>query len=305
MIKHKGSMTPPTWYWLLYLLPAVLIYVVFMAYPLLDSLRLSFFSGNPTGPKTFVGFDNFIKLFTVPENAARYWGAFKNTWVFFGIHMIVQNCLGILFAVLLTNKTMKGVNCYRTVIFVPATLAVLITGYLWKLILNPIWSESLLSKIGLEFLAQPWLGQENTALLFVALVSCWQWVGIPTMMFTAALQNIPEDLIEAGHVEGASAWIIFWKIKLPMILPVVGMVAILTFVNNFNAFDVVYAMETANGAPGYATDIIGTLFYRVGIAGQHPIGIPDTGMGAAIATITFFVLAAGVIPILRATQTKE
>lgn len=296
----QGALT-----WLPYLIPSVIIYVAFMAFPLIDSLRLSFFSGNPTGPKVFVGFENFIKLFTVPENAARYWGAFRHTWIFFAIHMLVQNCFGILFAVLLTNKTMKFSGVYRTIIFIPATLAVLITGYLWKLILNPIWSEGALSKIHLEFLAQPWLGQESTALLCVSLVSCWQWVGIPTMMFTAGLQNIPDDLIEAGHVEGAGGWTIFWKIKFPMILPVVGMVAILTFVNNFNAFDVVYAMETVNGAPGYSTDIIGTLFYRVGIAGQHPVGIPDSGMGTAIATITFLVLVAGVLPVLRATQTKS
>ena len=304
-MKQNKSFVPGVMYWIPYLLPAVLIYVLFMAFPLIDSLRLSFFSGNPTGPKVFVGFENFIKLFTDPTNATRYWGAFKNTWIFFAIHMLVQNCFGIFFAVLLTNKTMKFSGTYRTIIFIPATLAVLITGYLWKLILNPIWSETLLSKIGLEFLAKPWLGQESTALLFVSLVSCWQWVGIPAMMFTAGLQNIPDDLIEAGHVEGAGSWTIFWKIKLPMIIPVVGMVAILTFVNNFNAIDVVYAMETVNGAPGYSTDLIGTLFYRVGIAGQHPVGIPDTGMGAAIATITFFVLIVGVLPVLRATQTKE
>lgn len=305
MLKPKKSVNPSVWYWFLYLFLAFGIYTVFMAYPLIDSLRLSFFSGNPTGAKTFVGLDNFIKLFTVPENATRYWGAFKNTWYFFAIHMLVQNVLGIFFAVLLTNKTLKGVNFYRTIIFIPATLAVLITGYLWKLLLSPIWSEAMLSKIGLEILAKPWLGQESTALTFVALVSCWQWVGIPTMMFTAGLQGISDDFIEAGYVEGASEWTIFWKIKLPIIMPIVGIVSILTFVNNFNAFDVVYSMETANGAPAYSTDIIGTLFYRVGIAGQHPIGIPDTGMGSAIATITFIVLAIGVISVMRLTQSKD
>ncbi len=219
--------------------------------------------------------------------------------------MLVQNVLGILFAVILTNKSMQFRNIYRTIIFIPTTLAVLITGYLWKLILNPVWSGAVLEKMGLGFLAQPWLGKELTALPIVALVSCWQWVGIPTMMFTAALQNIPEELLEAGRVEGASAWVLFKKIKIPMILPVVGMIAILTFVNNFNAFDVVFAMENANGAPGYSTDLIGTLFYRVGIAGQHPVGIPDTGLGAAIATITFLVLCAGVIPTLYKTQSKD
>lgn len=298
-------MTLPGQYWMLYLIPALFFYVLFMAYPLLDSLKLSFFSGNPIGPRRFVGFDNFITLFTDPDKSARYWGAFGHTCIFFAIHMLVQNVLGITFAVILTEKTMQCKNLYRTIIFIPTTLAVLITGYLWKLLLNPVWSGPMLEKIGLGFMAQPWLGNEKTALPLVALVSCWQWVGIPTMMFTAALQNIPEELLEAGRIEGANSWDLFRKIKVPMILPVVGMIAILTFVNNFNAFDVVFAMENVNGAPGYSTDLIGTLFYRTGIAGQHPVGIPDTGLGAAIATITFIVLCAGVIPTLHKTQTKD
>ncbi len=292
----------PGTYWVPYLLPAFAFYVIFMAYPLLSSLVLSLFSGNPTGPKKFVGLANFITLFTDPEKSTRYWGAFGHTCVFFIIHMLVQNTLGILFAVLLTNRTMQHKKLFRTIIFIPTTLAVLITGYLWKLMLNPVWAGPMLEKIHLGFLAQPWLGNEKTALPIVALVSCWQWVGIPTMMFSAALQNIPEELIEAGRMEGADGFTIFCKIKVPMILPVIGMIAILTFVNNFNAFDVVFAMENVNGAPAYATDIIGTLFYRVGIAGQHPVGIPDTGLGAAIATITFFVLCLGVIPTLKKTQ---
>ncbi|QQO11096.1 carbohydrate ABC transporter permease [Breznakiella homolactica] len=291
--------------WLPYLLPALIFYIYFMAWPLLDSIRLSLYTGSVGLGRTFVGFQNFKNLFTVPQYYERYWGAFGHTCYFFLIHMLVQNCLGILFATLLTNKTMRGRSFYQTVIFLPVTLAVLVTGYLWKLLLNPVWSGPFLQKIGLDFLVRPWLGDRSTALTCVALVSCWQWIGIPTMMFVAALRNISDDLFEAADIEGANGWQVFWKIKLPLIKPVVGMIAILTFVNNFNAFDVVFSMTNVNGAPNYATDLIGTLFYRVGIAGQHPVGIPDSGMGAAIATITFFVLCLGVIPTLRATQGKE
>lgn len=219
--------------------------------------------------------------------------------------MGIQNCLGIFFATLLTNKTMKGRVIYQTIIFIPVTLAVLVTGYLWKLLLNPIWSGPFLEKLGFGFLIRPWLGDKATALVCVSLVSCWQWIGIPTMMFVAALRNISDDFIEAANIEGVSGARIFWRIKLPLIKPAVGMIAILTFVSNFNAFDVVSATENVNGAPNYATDLIGTLFYRVGIAGQHPVGIPDPGMGAAIAAITFFVLCLGVIPTLRATQGRD
>lgn len=295
---------PKAGYWAWYLLPALAFYVVFMAYPLLDSIRLSLYTGN-VGSRAFVGFDNFRRLFTDPELSLRFGNAFKNTTFFFVTHMLVQNVLGIIFAVLLTNSHMRGRKLYQTIIFVPTTFAVLVTGYLWKLLLNPVWSKPFLASLGLQALAKPWLGTESTALILVALVSCWQWMGIPTMMFVAALRNISEDIYEAADIDGASPWQVFWRIKLPLLKPIIGMITILTFVNNFNAFDIVYAMENANGAPGYATDLIGTLFYRLGIAGQHPIGIPDPGMGAAVATLMFFMLAAVSFLILRKTQTKE
>jgi len=291
--------------WIPYLLPALLFYVFFMAWPLLDSLRLSLYTGTAGTGRSFVGFENFRQLFTVERYAERYRGAFGHTFIFFAIHMTVQNCLGILFAVILTNRTMKWRQIYQTVIFLPTTLAVLVTGYLWKLLLNPVWSGPFLKSLNLDFLVRPWLGDRNTALICVSLVSCWQWIGIPVMMFVAALRGISEDYLEAATIEGASSSQVFWRIKLPLIKPVAGMIAILTFVNNFNAFDVVFSMQNVNGAPNYATDLIGTLFYRVGIAGQHPIGIPDPGMGAAIATITFFVLCLGVIPTLRLTQGRD
>ncbi len=302
--QRRLGTEPSPWYWLLYLLPCLLIYILFMAYPLLDSMRLSFYTGNSAKSSEFVGLQNYIQLFTDKQYSTRYWGAFGHTFYFFLIHLIFQNCLGLLFAVILTENSMKGRNFYQTVIFIPTTFAVLVTGYLWKLLLNPVWSGEILTKIGLGILAKPWLGESQTALTCVALVSCWQWMGIPTMMFVSALRNVPEDCLEVASIEGANPWQVFWKIKFPLILPVVGMIGILTFVNNFNAFDIVYAMENVNGAPNYSTDLIGTLFYRIGIAGQHPIGIPNVGMGAAIATITFLVLVVFVIPTLRATQRK-
>lgn len=271
-----------------------------MAYPLIDSIRLSFFNSGE-----FIGLDNYTRLFTDTIYAQRYFGALGNTTIFFVIHMLVQNVLGIIFAVILTQRTFKGRHFYQTIMFIPTTLAILVTGYLWKLLLNPVWSGALLTDIGLQALAQPWLGNESTALIFVSLVSCWQWVGIPTMMFVAAFNNISDDVLESADLDGATGWKTFWHIKVPIIKPVIGIVSILTFVNNFNAFDVVFAMENANGAPNYSTDLLGTLFYRVGIAGEHPIGIPDPGLGAAIASITFILLAICSIFALKFTMSKE
>lgn len=302
--RGGGSINPDGRYWVRYILPAFLVYAVFMAYPLIDSVRLSLYTGT-TGTRTFVGLANYVRLFTDSVVSVRFWNAFKNTWIFFAFHMLLQNVLGILFAVILTNRTMRGRQLYQTLIFIPCTIAVLVTGYLFKLMLNPIWAGTTLKHMGLGFLVRPWLGDTSTALPVVSLVSVWQWVGIPTMMFVAAFQGISDDLIEAASIEGASGWQQFFRIKLPLIMPVVGMIAILTFVSNFNAFDVIYSMETADGAPSYTTDLIGTLFYRYGVAGQHPVGIPEPGVGAAISTTIFAMLLCGVIPTLKLTQGKE
>lgn len=294
--------------WYLYLIPALFFYVVFMAFPLVDSIRISFFTFDAGVRKNiFVGFKNYIDLFTNREYSLRFWGAFKNTWYFFLVHMIAQNCLAVIFALLLTEKGFKGSRVYQTIIFIPVTFAVLITGYLWKLILNPQWGAFavLLKEFGLDSLIHPWLGDEHTALTAVSLVSSWQWMGIPTMMFYAALQTIPDDILEAAQIAGANMRQRIFKIKLPLILPIIGIVSILTFVNNFNAFDVIFAMENANGAPQYGTDIMGTLFYRIGIAGQHPVGIPNPGLGSAIATVTFLMLLVGALVVVRLTRSKS
>ena len=290
-VKNRQKIT-----WLLFLLPAVAMYLVFMAGPLFDSLRLSLYQGKGYDPTTFVGLQNYRDLFTNPLWREKLFNAFTNTCIFFGIHMLVQNTLGLLFANLLSAE-FKGRNFFRTVIFAPATLSVLVTGFLWTLILNPNWGavNKTLIAVGLREYALPWLGRENLALPIISLTSVWQWVGMPTVMFLAGLMGISDELLEAARIDGASEWNIFWKIKFPLLKPVIGVVAILTFVDNFNAFDVIYAMAGAKGEPAYSTDLLATLFYRTGIAGEHPVGIPNMGMGAAIATMTFAILMAGVL----------
>lgn len=114
------------------------------------------------------------------------------------------------------------------------------------------------------------------------------------MMFLAGFLRVPDELVEAARVDGANAWQIWFRIKLPLLKPIIGIVTILTFIGNFNAFDVVYAMMGANGPPQYSTDIMGTFFYRAAIAGEHPVARSDMGIGAAVATITFLILMVGV-----------
>ncbi len=292
--------------WITFLIPALAIYILFMALPLLGSIRLSFYTGVGIIPKTFVGLANFQALINHPVWSERLANALRNTFVLFLIHMGVQNTLGLLFAVLLTNK-IRGRNIYRTIIFLPATLSVLVIGFLWRLILNPQWGAlpMLLEAVGLKAWVHPWMGDTRYALIVISLVSSWQWVGLPTMMYLAALLGIPEEYDEAARVDGASSWKTFWLIKFPLLAPIIGIVSVLTFIGNFSAFDIVYAMATARGDPDFSTDIMGSMFYRTGIGGEVLSGHMDAGMGAAIAVVIFVVLLVGVVAWLYFSRRQE
>jgi raffinose/stachyose/melibiose transport system permease protein len=281
--------------WLVFIIPALFIYFSFLAFPLFNSIRLSLYTGSGIVPDTFVGFDNFQRLIFDDFWNYHLSNAFRNTIVFFLIHMGVQNTLGLLFAVLLTSR-IRGAVLFRTIIFLPATLSVLVIGFLWKLILNPRWGmfNQGLEIIGLGEFAKPWLGEPKFALIVISLVSCWQWIGLPTMLYLAALISIPYELDEAARVDGASGWQTFWTIKLPLIVPTIGLVSILTFIGNFSAFDIIFSMASSRGDPQYSTDIMGSFFYRIGIGGELFTGRMDAGMGAAIATIIFVILVIGV-----------
>ncbi|MCS7324696.1 MAG: sugar ABC transporter permease [Thermoflexales bacterium] len=265
-----------------------------MTYPLLDSLRLSLYAIEPTGVERFVGLKNYIDLLTSPDYAPRFWGALRNNIVFFVIHMVVQNSIGLLLATLLTTKG-RGRTFYRTVIFMPTVLSFVIVGFIWNLILSPLWgvTEGVLKSIGLGHLFRPWLGLESSALITISLISVWQFVGIPMVLFYAALIGIPEEVIEAARVDGATSWQIFWRIKFPLILPTVGVVGILTFVGNFNAFDLVYTIKGALAGPNFSTDLMGTLFYRTFFGQQLQLGNPT--LGAAVAGMMFIIILSGVL----------
>ncbi|AFZ68019.1 carbohydrate ABC transporter permease [Deinococcus peraridilitoris] len=286
-----------------FLLPALAIYTLFMIYPLLNSLWLSLNNKSAAGDTVFVGLANYVRLFTAPEFAGTFWNALKNNVIFFAVHMVAQNPIGLLLAVLLTRRLI-GTAIYRTVIFVPTVLSVVIVGFAWKLILNPAWgvAPSLLGSVGLESLFQPWLGLESTSLITLALISVWQNIGIPMMLFLAALLRIPEEFYEAARVDGASAWRIFWQIQLPLILPTLGIVSVLTFVGNFNAFDLIYATQGALAGPNFASDILGTFFYRTFFGFQLQPG--DPFMGAAVAGVMLLVILIGVLAYLIGWQRR-
>jgi raffinose/stachyose/melibiose transport system permease protein len=288
---------------LVFLAPAVLIYTAFMIYPLVDSLWLSMNNKGATGGPHFVGPANYQALFSEEKWANPFWNALRNNALFFLIHMVVQNPVGLLLAVLLGTR-IRGAWIYRTIIFTPTILSVVIIGFVWKLILNPAWgiSRSILQSIGMVSLDSPWLGLESTALITLSLISVWQNVGIPMMLFLAALIRIPEEFLEAARVDGAGTWKIFWGIQFPLILPTVGIVSVLTFVGNFNAFELIYATQGALAGPNFASDILGTFFFRTFFGYQ--LQPADPYMGSAVAGTMLVIILAGVLVYLFGWQRR-
>ncbi|MDT3381059.1 sugar ABC transporter permease [Labrys neptuniae] len=291
------------WHIPVFLAPAVIIYTLVMILPLIGTLQLSLFR-TVDGVSNFAGLDNFRTLFGDPRWASSFWNALRNNCWFFLIHMVVQNPIGVVLAALLSHPKLRFAAFYRTAIFIPTVLSFVIVGFVWKLILSPLWgvAPSMLDLIGLKSWFTPLLGKEAYALTTLGLVSVWQFVGIPMMLIYAALLSIPDEVIEAAEMDGITGIAQFWKIKLPLILPSIGIISILTFVGNFNAFDLIYSAQGALAGPNYATDILGTFLYRTFFGFQLQLGDPN--MGATIASMMFFIILAGVCVYLFAIQTR-
>lgn len=292
------------WHLIFFLAPALIIYTVFSAYPLFDTLRLSFFTDSESGERSFAGLSNFVTLLGNAVWSEAFWNAMWNNTQFFLIHLLVQNPIGLGLAALLSLKGLGGARTYRTLIFLPTLLSVVIIGFIWQLILSPLWgvSENFLYALGLGHYFDAWLGKESSALITLSLISVWQFIGIPMMLIYASLLSIPDELLEAAKVDGASPFRIFWRIKVPLILPTLGLVTILTFVGNFNTFELVYAVKGALAGPDYSTDIMGTFFYRTFFGYQSQLG--SATMGATVATMMFLVILTGVMAYFYLVQRR-
>ena len=274
-----------------------------MIVPLFETLRLSLFT-SVDNHVMFSGLANFRALFFDERWSHGFWNALRNNAYFFVVIELLQNPIGVGLAALLALPRLRGGSIYRTAIFVPTLLSFVIVGFGWKLILSPLWgvAPSLLGAVGLKSLFAPYLGREGSALTTLALISVWQYVGVPMMLCYAALISIPDEIIDAAEVDGIVGLEQFFRIKLPLIWPTIGVISILTFVGNFNAFDLIYVTQGALAGPNYSTDILGTLLYRTFFGYQLQLGDPN--MGAAVATMMFLIILTGVCGYLFMVQRR-
>ncbi len=285
--KGAGRAAPPWPTLVMFIAPAFVVYTVFMIYPLAQALFFSLFEWKGTARGGFIGLDNFRELlsrFPIDEQLPR---DLRHNVVFFVGTMAIQVSLGLLLAVLLQKKR-RGKQFLRTTYVLPFMVSPLVVGYVWGLILNPTFGplNHLLDSAGLGSWARPWLGDPTTAFPVVILVNAWFWVGFPMLLFAAGLAAIPEAYSEAARVDGANSWQVFRHVTFPQLTPVFGTVTILTFIQSFNVFGLVWALGGVDGGPAGATDVLGLLFYRTAFRG----GVDAFGVASALAVIMFAVI---------------
>lgn len=287
-MSRRRTAALPTPVALLFLLPAAVLFGVFVLYPMATALTYSLFSWRGTAQEAFVGLDNFVALFTTEPYRTELPRAFGHNALLFGGAMVAQNSVGLLLAVLLHQRE-RFRRLFQVLFTMPYLVSPLVVGYLWSLLLSPLFGpvNALLRAVGLDAVAQPWLGDPDTALWVVVLVTAWQWVGFPLLVYGAALGALDPSTQEAAMLDGAGAAQRFWHVTLPLLTPVIGTVSVLTFIFSMEAFPIPYALGGSSGSPAGATDVMSLLFYRTAFRSGASNAI---GISSAVAIVLFLVI---------------
>jgi raffinose/stachyose/melibiose transport system permease protein len=275
-------------------LPALAVYFIFLVYPALQSLWFSLTDWDGlSATYNFVGADNYLSMWKDPVVIQ----AVINNIIWTVVTIVIPVAIGLILAVLLNGKV-RAKPVIRLIFYTPAVLPLVAVASIWGWLYNPQYGaiNTALRAIGLDGLAQPWLGQDSTALAAVMVPAIWLRVGFPMLLYLAALQGISADMYEAATVDGATRWQQFWHITMPSLRPTHYIVIALSLIDSFKVFDLVYAMTY--GGPGTATQVMGTWMYF------NVFQYYQAGYGTAIAVVITVVAIAVSIPYVR-SQTKE
>lgn len=244
----------------LFVAPALLFLAVFMAYPLAETIIKSFYAYDLTSPiQRFIGFANYERLLTDPV----FHIAAKNAVLFVVLSVIVQIPVGlVLAAVLDRGVTRRSSLVFRTIIFAPLVLSIVAVGLLWQLILDPLvgLANAVVKTVGLTPPPLGWLGDPTIAIYVVMGVAFWQYIGFVTLLLTAGLQRIPEELYEAATLDGAGPFTCFWNITVPLLRNALIITTLLTMIGALRVFDFVYVLT--GGGPGDATQVPAMMIYK-------------------------------------------
>lgn len=252
---NKRYLTP-----LLFILPALVLMVPFVIYPIIKTILLSFYS--PDGQ--FVGFENYLKVLTGPEiiNLDRFpastppWGALIHNLVWIIIHLPVTIFLGLSLALLLRREEVKGSSIIKSIIFLGMVIPMIVGGLIIRFMFEKGAGimPTLFKVIGIENLNKTWTAYPDTALFSLIIGSIWLWTGFSMIMYSAGLAAIPKEYFEAAIVDGATPLQTFFYVTFPLLKPVTVVIAAMTLLWELKIFDIVYV--ATNGGPGGASTVL-------------------------------------------------
>lgn len=260
---------------LLFVAPALFLYIAVVPYPLLKSIEYSFFRWNIVGTPQYIGLQNFVRLFTSDYVFST---ALLNTALFTIGSIVMQIPLAFLLAVSLSKSTRLN-RFFKSAYFLPCTISGAAVSLLWQFIYHPNMGilNSFLSAIGLESLTRTWLAEPQFALWAVVVSISWQWFGYHMVIFLTALTSIPGEIFEAAEVDGATGWRKIYHITFPLMKPFVKISMVLITTSSIKAFDNIYVLT--GGGPANSSTVLALHMYN------RAFRQLQFGYGAAIAVV--------------------
>lgn len=275
--KRKNAAVPG----LVWVAPALVALGLFVYYPLALNFRYSFQTSNIfTGEQTFVGLANYTELAADPI----FWRALWNNLLYSGISIVFQVFFALVLASVIESLRSTRIRAIlRSIYFLPSAISLTVTGLLFAFIYQPQGGllNGILSSIGLDAMQQAWLGNPETAMLGIIMMSQWQGFGYSTLLFAVAIQRIPREIYEAAILDGVGPIRQIFSITIPLVREMTGLMMIVTISGAFQVFNEV--MVTTAGGPDNSTQVLGTWLYRNGFIQN------DFGYAAAIATVIFII----------------
>lgn len=272
----------------LFVLPALVLYGAFLLYPLIRAGQFSFYDWTGLGPSTFVGFENYLELASDDSFVA----AISHALVLIVFYAIIPLCVGLVLAAVLRRGQVRGMGIFRTLIFMPQVIALVVVAVAWRQIYAPNGSlNSLLDGVGLGAFAQGWLGDPNTALIAVGIIGTWLEMGLVMLLLLAGMSRIPNELYEAARLDGAGPIREFFAITLPSVRGEIVTALVLTIIAALKTFDLIYM--TTSGGPGTSTTVPSYEVYR------RAFELKDVGSACAVAIVLTLIVFAINVAVTR------
>ncbi|RIX52350.1 sugar ABC transporter permease [Paenibacillus nanensis] len=278
-----------------FILPALILYSVFVMVPTFSSVYLSFTSWDGLSSDIrYIGLDNFKEIWESP----RVHNALKNTIIVAVALVLLENVVALLLAILVDQVRWLR-NFFRSIFYFPVLMSGIIMGFIWMIILNYNFGvvNQLLDMLGLGAVKTDWLGDPDFALLSIILSTVWKSSGYYMIIYLAGLQGIPQELLEAASIDGAGKWKQFRHVTFPLLAGATTVCVMLSMIGSLKLFDQIAVMT--NGGPGFATETLTYIIYKVAF------GEGRQGFGTALAIVLFALILVISLIQIRVLRKRE